>query len=119
MDKRHFAMDTWFEFVLLSKGIGYSGDSDSSDRHGFGGDGTRRGQGFSAPRNTEAFWRKHPKMSYTPVLIDDDEWTDDYYQLEQRYFGPRYVEELDCYLPGHIGKNGYGPHGVMCASSSV
>jgi hypothetical protein len=105
--------------VVDLTGIGYSGDNDSSDRHGFSGDGTRTGQGFSAPRNTEAFWRKHPKMSYTPVLIDDEEWTDDYYQLEQRYFGPQYVEELDCYLPGHIGKNGHGPYGVMCASSLV
>jgi hypothetical protein len=87
--------------------VGYSADLDSSDRHGGHGDGTRRGQGFTAPRDTAAFWCKHPLMSFTPVLLDTVD-----YMLEQRYHGPTYVPELDRYLPGHLGR-GKGPHGVM------
>lgn len=77
--------------------VGYGADADSSDRHGHGGDGTRRGQGFTAPKNTASFWRKHPQMSYTPVLLDEVD-----HRLEQRYHGPVWVEALNRYLPGHL-----------------
>ena len=87
--------------------IGYGADTDSSDRHGFGGDGTRIGSGFSAPKDTAEFWSKHPKMSYTPALVDTVD-----YQLEQRYHGPTWVPELGRWLPGHLSR-GRGPFGTM------
>lgn len=61
---------------------------------------------FTAPLDTETFWRQHPTLRYNPLFVPGE--VD--YKCEQRYYGPAFTTE---------GRGGVVPGYFMCPASGA